>query len=250
MACTGSPLVWAIYYTRIMYKLNQLTNAQAREEMGIQLLLADDHALFRDGFSLLLKQLEPDVCVIEVGCFADALAYASSGLDIDIALLDLNMPGMEGASGVIRFREQASDVPVVVISSSEDGADIKHLLDAGAAGYIPKSSSSQVMLVALHLVLAGGVYVPVNVLRDSASPALISPRSSDGISRGGVQLTDRQLDVLCLILRGKPNKVIARELRLSEGTIKSHLASIYRALNAVNRTEAAMAAQRLGLCQD
>jgi len=159
-----------------------------------------------------------------------------------MALLDLNMPGMNGVAGITRFREQASDVPVVVISASEDVADIKEILDAGAMGYIPKSSSSQVILSALRLVLAGGVYVPVNVLHDADSPSEPAHKV-----RGGIHLTDRQLDVLHLIIQGKPNKVIARELQLSEGTVKIHLASIYRALNASNRTEAAMAAQRLGL---
>jgi len=211
----------------------------------MQLLVADDHALFRDGFSLLLKQLEPDVRIIEASCFDAAMACAQSGLDLDIALLDLNMPGMNGVAGIARFREQARDVPVVVISGSEDVADIKQILDAGAVGYIPKSSSSQVMLSALRLVLAGGVYVPANVLHDpdSLSEPVQKPR-------GGIHLTDRQLEVLRLIVQGKPNKSIARELQLSEGTIKIHLASIFRALNASNRTEAAMAAQRLGLLPD
>jgi len=209
----------------------------------MQVLLADDHALFREGFSLLLRQLDPDVQVIETGCFEAALACTISRPDIDIALLDLNMPGMNGAEGIARFREQDGDLPVVVISASEDVADIKHLLDAGAAGYIPKSSPSQVMLAALRLVLSGGVYVPVNVLQDL--DLLDEPAHKS--KRAGSQMTDRQLQVLRLIVQGKPNKLIARELQLSEGTVKIHLASIYRALDASNRTEAAMAARDLGL---
>ena len=209
----------------------------------MQLLMADDHALFRDGFSLLLKQLEPGIRVIEAGCFEAALACACSEPDLDIALLDLNMPGMNGIEGITRFREQAEAVPVVVISASEDAADIRQLLDAGAAGYIPKSSSSQVMLAALRLVLSGGVYVPVNVLRDL--DLLVEPDQKP--RREGAHMTDRQLQVLRLIVQGKSNKIIARELQLSEGTVKIHLASIYRALDAGNRTEAAMAARDLGL---
>jgi len=209
----------------------------------MQVLLADDHALLREGFSLLLRQLDPDVQVIETGCFEAALACAISRPEIDIALLDLNMPGMNGAEGIARFREQAGALPVVVISASEDVADIKHLLDAGAAGYIPKSSPSQVMLAALRLVLSGGVYVPVKVLQDL--DLLDEPAHKS--KRAGSQMTDRQLQVLRLIVQGKPNKLIARELQLSEGTVKIHLASIYRALDASNRTEAAMAARDLGL---
>jgi DNA-binding NarL/FixJ family response regulator len=206
----------------------------------MRILLADDHALFRSGLSLVLQQLKPDVSVIEAANLQEALAQAGPGLDL--ALLDLNMPGMDGAAGVIRFREQATDVPVVVVSASEDAADIEQLLDAGAVGYIPKSSSSQVMLSALSLVLAGGVYVPTQVLRRALPHA--GPSSKPG---AGALLTDRQLDVLRLLVQGKPNKVIARELCLSEGTVKIHLASLYRVLNAANRTEAVMAAQRQGL---
>lgn len=211
----------------------------------MHLLLADDHALFREGFGLLLKQLEADLRVTEACGFDGALACAQAEPDLDIALLDLNMPGMNGVEGIARFREQISDVPVVVISASEDAADIRQMLDAGAAGYIPKSSSSQVMLSALRLVLAGGVYVPVDILRDMDAQA--EPLRKH---RHGVQLTERQLDVLRLIIQGKPNKIIARELQLSEGTVKIHLASIYRALNVSNRTEAAMVAQSLGLLPD
>ncbi len=216
----------------------------------MHLLVADDHALFRDGLSLLLKQLDPDVHIIEASCFEAAMACAQSGIDLDLALLDLNMPGMDGVAGITRFQAQASDVPVVVISASEDVADIKDILDAGAMGYIPKSSSSQVMLSALRLVLAGGVYVPVNVLHDVDSPCESACKPSANKPGAGSNLTHRQLEVLRLIIQGKPNKIIARELKLSEGTVKVHLASIFRALNASNRTEAAMAAQHLGLLPD
>jgi len=211
----------------------------------MHLLLADDHALFREGFGLLLQQLEVDVRITEACSFDRALASAQVEPDLDIALLDLNMPGMHGVEGIARFREQARDVAVVVISASEDAADIRRMLDAGAVGYIPKSSSSQVMLSALRLVLAGGVYVPVDILRDTDAHAEPLRKQRDG-----VQLTERQLDVLRLIIQGKPNKLIARELQLSEGTVKIHLASIYRALNVSNRTEAAMAAQSQGLLPD
>lgn len=206
----------------------------------MKIILADDHALFRGGLSLVLQNLDGEVEVIEAGNLDEAVAHGRTGADL--ALLDLNMPGMNGAAGVTRFREQAQAVPVVVVSASEDAAEIEQLLDAGAVGYIPKSSSSQVMLSALKLVLAGGVYVPSQMLRRtramSAVPAKLGARAT---------LTDRQIDVLRLLVQGKPNKVIARELGLSEGTVKIHLASLYRVLNAANRTEAVMAAQHQGL---
>lgn len=206
----------------------------------MRILLADDHALFRSGLSLVLQELEADVCVLEAADFQEAMALASP--EVDLALLDLCMPGMEGAKGVSCFRNKAVDVPLVVISASEDASDIERLLEAGAVGYIPKSSSSQVLLSALRLVLAGGIYVPALVLQRGTSGAGSGSRPA---TRFG--LTDRQSEVLRLLVQGKSNKVIARELQLSEGTVKIHLASLYRALNAANRTEAVMVAQRQGL---
>lgn len=208
----------------------------------MNILLADDHVLFRDGLSLVLGQLGDDIHLLVAGGFDDALDKARTCADLEMALLDLNMPGMDGVRSIVRFRELLPDTPVVVISASEDVAEIGRLLDCGASGYIPKSSSARVLLSALQLVLAGGVYVP---------PVILTP-PSDSASRDakpGSQhppLTDRQLDVLRLLLQGKANKVIARELKLSEGTVKIHLAAIFRALNANNRTEAAMSARALG----
>ena len=212
----------------------------------MHLLLADDHSLFREGLHLLLAQLDADARVSEASNFDAALACALEEADLDLVLLDLNMPGMNGAKGVERFRASLPNLPVVVISASTAAEDMRGILDAGAVGYIPKSSSSQVMLSALRLVLAGGVYVPPDVLRAPVQAA----ESAHRAPREHVLLTDRQIAVLRLIVQGKPNKGIARELNLSEGTVKIHLASIYRALNALNRTEAAMAAQRLGLLSD
>lgn len=209
----------------------------------MNILLADDHVLFRDGLSLMMGHLGENVSLRVAGNFLDALEQARAVADLDLALLDLNMPGMAGASSVGRFRELFRDVPVVVISASENVAEIQRVLDAGAAGYITKSSSSRVMLSALRLVLAGGVYVP---------PVVLNPLAHGGVARASANgaddppITGRQMDVLRLLLQGKANKVIARELNLSEGTVKIHLAALFRALNANNRTEAAMAARERG----
>jgi DNA-binding NarL/FixJ family response regulator len=209
------------------------------------ILLADDHALFREGLALLLKKLDDVVHIDEVATLDAALARTGNGVDYDLALLDLNMPGMDGYEGVRRMRRSVLGLPLVVISASEDPDAIHQTLAAGALGFIPKSSSSQVMLSALKLILAGGIYAPPATMgRDRVMPA--RPRPAEP-ANNGVSLTERQKDVLRLIIEGKPNKWIARELALSEATVKSHLATLYRVLNASNRTEAAMAAQRLGL---
>lgn len=207
----------------------------------MNILLADDHVLFRDGLCLVLGQLGGGVNLLVAGSFEDALAQAGQCADLDLALLDLNMPGMIGAQSVARFRQAYPAVPVVVVSASENAGEIQRVLDAGAAGYIPKSSTARVMLSALRLILDGGVYVPPVVLDLPNHGASPNPRP-DALA----QLTDRQLEVLRLLLQGKANKVIARELNLSEGTVKVHLAALFRALDANNRTEAAMAARARG----
>ena len=208
----------------------------------MHLLLADDHALFRDGIRLLLMELDDQVTIHEADSLTTAVGAVRAYPDVDLALLDLNMPGMRGAEGVRAFRMQAREVPVVVISAADQASDIRAVLDAGAAGYVPKSSSAQVMLSALRLVLVGGVYVPPDLLRDVGQfmPSPVLPRLPGA-------LTPQQTNVLRLIVQGKPNKVIARELRLSEGTVKIHLTAIFRALNVANRTEAAVVAQDMKL---
>lgn len=203
----------------------------------MRILLADDHALFRSGLAMVLAQLDAEATICEASRFDEALDYATQTLDL--ALLDLYMPGMDGEAGILRFMAAAPGVPVVVISGSEDADCIRDLLGAGAVGYIPKSSPSQVMLSALRLILNGGIYVPTQALhRATAAPISAGPKP---------QLpppTERQLRVLRLLAEGKPNKVIAREMGISEGTVKIHLAALYRTLHVANRTEAVLVAQR------
>lgn len=208
----------------------------------MKVILADDHALFRDGFALLLQQHEPGVECQIGSSFDDALTLLQTHSDADILMLDLNMPGMRGVSSVQAVQQKYPGLPVVILTGEESRSQMEALLTAGAAGYIPKSSSAGVMISAIRLVMAGGVYVPSQMLGGSGSPL-----------RGGValddatHLTERQLQVLRLLAAGKSNKLICREMNLGEGTIKVHLSAIFRALNVSNRTEAAMAAQRLQL---
>lgn len=208
----------------------------------MKVILADDHALFRDGFALLLQQHEPEVQCHIGNSFDDALILLQTHSDADILMLDLNMPGMRGAPSVLEVQQKYPGLPVVILTGEESRSQMETLLATGVAGYIPKSSSALVMISAIRLVMAGGVYVPPQMLGGVGAPL-----------RGGVtldaatHLTERQLQVLRLLAAGKSNKLICRELNLGEGTIKVHLSAIYRALNVTNRTEAAMEAQRLGL---
>lgn len=209
----------------------------------MKVILVDDHALFRDGFALLLQQHEPNVQCHIGSSFDDALILLQTHSDADILLLDLNMPGMRGVPSVQEVQQKHPDVPVIILTAEESRSQMEMLLATGAAGYIPKSSSALVMISAIRLVMAGGVYVPPQLLGGGLSG---SPRSAAGMD-GAAHLTERQRQVLRLLAAGKSNKIICRELNLGEGTIKVHLSAIYRALNVTNRTEAAMEAQRLGL---
>ncbi len=207
----------------------------------MKVILADDHALFRDGFALLLQQHEPEVQCMVGNSFDDALTLLQTHPDTDILMLDLNMPGMRGVPSVHEVQQKYPGLPVIILTGEESRSQMEALLAAGAAGYIPKSSSAGVMISAIRLVVAGGVYVPPQMLRgDLSTPG-------GAVLDGVTHLTERQLQVLRLLAVGKSNKLICRELNLGEGTIKVHLSAIYRALNVINRTEAAMEAQRLGL---
>lgn len=215
----------------------------------MRILLADDHSLFREGLLHVLKELGTEPDVVQAADYPGAIETAERNPDLDLALLDLNMPGMDGLTGVRTFRNKFPLLPVIVLSASESPDDVKHALDSGVLGYIPKSSTAPVMLSAIKLVLAGGVYLPSLLLGHegvvgdhalSRAPA----ESQKSNTRG---LTERQLQVLALLAEGKPNKLIARTLDITEGTVKIHLAAIFQALGVRNRTEAVIVAQDMDL---
>lgn len=218
---------------------------------AVHILLVDDHALFRDGLALLLGPLRADLRTSQTGSVEEALTtIASAGLP-DLVLMDLGLPGMPGLDGIVLIRQRHPELPVVALSSADDRDTVLRALDAGAMGFIPKSSTSAVMLAALELILARGVYLPPSVLPGAsagtlpAPPAAQSARAGAGAARLG--LTPRQCDVLYLILQGKPAKLIERELDLAPSTVKAHTSAVLRALNVTTRTQAVVAAGRLGL---
>jgi DNA-binding NarL/FixJ family response regulator len=221
----------------------------------MKLLVVDDHALFREGLGHVLRRLEDGVLIHEAGSCEEAFGLITSHDDFDLVLLDLALPGMGGFAGLETLREKFPRLPVVVLSGSEDARDMERVLRVGALGYIPKSSCSQVMLSALRLVFAGGVYLPPSMLQ---SGELSTPVVSKGVAKSSDgdkgtpdngPLTARQREVLALLAEGKPNKLIARALNISEGTVKTHVATIFQVLNVNNRTEAVRAAQRLCLSE-
>jgi DNA-binding NarL/FixJ family response regulator len=215
----------------------------------VKILIVDDHPLIREAMRGLLGTLDDRLEVVEAGDCTDALAAATRHPDLGLILLDIHLPGMSGLDALGSFREQYPAIPVVVMSGSENRDDVMRAIDGGAMGFIPKSQPSRVMINALRLVLAGGVYLPVEILGMPATGAAVSGPPATGATRvpADLGLTGRQSEVLALLVQGKPNKIICRELGLAEGTVKIHVTAILKALGVTNRTQAVIAVSRLGM---
>lgn len=218
----------------------------------MNVLIADDHLLFRDGLRRLLAQANQEMTFFEASTYDEVRAMCDGSNRYDLILLDLGMPGWSGFAALGDIHRTLPDALLVVVSGSERRSDLLAALENGAAGYIPKSSSAKVLMGALQLVLAGGIYLPEQAIRGgdrfdfSHSPA--DPGGEEGgqgLPSGGAgdQLTPRQRDVLNRLRDGKSNKQIAHELGLTEGTVKVHVTAILRHLGVRNRTQAALTAQ-------
>ena len=227
----------------------------------MKILVVDDHPMMADALRLALLTLERAAEVVCVGDLASALAASADDAGFNLALLDLGLPDCAGPDGLARLREERPYLPVVVVSGTSDPDTIVSALDLGAMGFIPKTSSREVILSAVRLVASGGIFVPVEALKarstrtaasDAATaplPGARTPAASGGatLTPAGLGLTPRQGDVLSLVLKGLPNKLIARKLDIAEGTVKAHVSAVLQALNVNTRTQALIAATRLGL---
>lgn len=219
----------------------------------MKILIADDHRLVIEAVKAKLSELAPGIEFVLAMSVDELLAGASD--DLDLALIDLNMPGADGQAHIDEVRRRHPAVPLIVLSGYEDPAVMRSALERGVLGFIPKAYSPEVMLSAVRLVLAGGVYVPPmmlsalppGIVAGVAGAAEVSGRAGSAPTLDHLRnvLTERQVEVLQLLSQGKPNKLIGRALGISEGTVKIHLAAIFRALNVRNRTEAVVAAQSL-----
>ncbi len=208
----------------------------------MKILVADDHALIREALRNLLQELGGDTTVIEASDGESARRFAAVHPDLDLALLDLKLPGVNGLDLLATLRSDYPDLPIVVLSGVEDAATMRAVLDRGAMGFIPKSSSNRVMLGALQLVLSGGRYLPPGLLAatETAAPESISD----------LKLTERQREVLKLMVQGQSNKQICRELGLAEPTVKIHVTAVLRALKVTSRAQAIVAVNRFDLHLD
>lgn len=222
----------------------------------MKILVVDDHPLIREALRQILKQLDPDISIVEADNGAAALDLAAGNVDLKLILLDLNLPGVNGFEVLERLRQSHPAIPVVVLSASDDRDTVTHALDVGAMGFIPKTSAPQVMLGALRLVFSGGVYLPAEVLTSNVARSPVAtyaagfPHEHGGVGArtpADIGLTERQAQVLALMVQGKPNKLICRELALAEGTVKIHVTACLKALNVANRTNAVIEVGRLGV---
>ena len=215
---------------------------------SITILLADDHALFRQGIRHLLADSLKGASVVEADGFDSALEALQKNGGAALIVMDLRMPGMAGGSSLRALREAYPQAKLVVLSASESRGDILDALGAGVHGYIPKTALPEDISSAIKYILEGGVYVPPLLSRSAGGedPLLhageVKPAAAAGAAMDLERFTPRQRDVLRLLAAGKSNKEIARELDLAEGTVKIHLAAVFRALNARNRTEAVVLA--------
>ncbi|MBK8815521.1 MAG: response regulator transcription factor [Methylococcaceae bacterium] len=212
----------------------------------MHILLVDDHTLFREALLHVLNQLDSNTLILEAANAEEAAQLVSRIRNLDLILLDIDLPGVDGLTALPGLRELAPTVPIVVLSGSETAAHVTRALQNGAIGYIPKSCSSHEMLGALKIILQGDVYIPPRLMGKLSSPILPVEHSENGELSPSL-LTTRQIEVLELMTQGLPNKSIARTLNVAEGTIKLHVAAILRALGARNRTEAVIQATRLGV---
>jgi DNA-binding NarL/FixJ family response regulator len=226
-------------------------------ERTMKVLLVDDHVMFREGLSLLLRSLMEGVEILEAGSSSEAMSQLAVHEGIGLVLMDIGLPDLSGIEAIRLLREKYPEVPVVALSSSEDKATVLSAIDHGAMGFVPKSASSSILTGALRLILAKGIYLPPSAfigdrhaLGAIAGPALAPAGNQDSAkmkSPTDLGLTPRQSDVLFRVLQGKSAKVISRELNLSASTVKSHTSAVLRALNVTTRTQAIVAAGKIGL---
>ena len=222
----------------------------------MNILIVDDHPLIVQGLTVALHDIDPSVVSESAGSAEQALAVLDQNKPLALILLDLGLPGAEGLDLLTRIRDKRPEVPVVVLSANDERETVLGSLDAGAMGFISKRSATPVLVSALQLVLSGGVYIPPQVLAAVPASKPLAPIAPLGYSAapegrrvtpGDLGLTDRQAEVLALLVEGKPNKIICRELSVSEGTVKTHVSAILRALNVGNRTQVLFALSRLGV---
>lgn len=211
-------------------------------------LIVDDHALVAGALTLLLEDRDPEADVHTAATADAALELVDREGDADLLILDLSLPGVTGTELMEEIVRRQPMLKILVVSGLADQESIMRVLQLGAAGFVPKSLDTELLSSAIDFVLKGGVYIPSKLLTESQKDGFCTRTAArlKAPESAPPHLTDRQLDVLAQLAKGAPIKRICRELDLSEGTVKTHVAAIYRSFGASNRTEALIAARRAG----
>ena len=210
----------------------------------MKILLVDDHALIRDALRSVLRELVDDAIVFEAPDCRQAMRLIEQNPDLHLNLLDLNLPDRDGLAVLSDLRKHHATISIVVLSAFHDRETILRVLDLGALGFIPKSATREVMANALRLIFSGGIYVPPEALVRAEPSVAAAPGRR--VLPADLGLTERQMEVLALMMQGKSNKAISRILDTAEPTVKHHVTAILKALKVVNRTEAVIAVVALG----
>jgi DNA-binding NarL/FixJ family response regulator len=213
----------------------------------LKLLVVEDHALVREGLVGLLSQMEEGVEVCESADFESALGLLDNEGDFDLVLLDLALPGIDGFAGLDILRRRYPAMPVAVVSAFDDMPTVTRVINLGASGFIPKALNGESLLNAVREVLAGNIFRPRGQQPSRMDDAIPVPPSSVSVRPEEIGLTERQAQVLCLMVRGLSNRDIAEQLDLSEGTVKIHATAVFKALGVNSRTQALVTAARYGI---
>jgi DNA-binding NarL/FixJ family response regulator len=211
----------------------------------MKVLLVDDHVLIRDALRGVLRELTDDATVLEASDCRQAMRLVEAHPDLHLILLDLNLPDRDGFAVLADLRKRYATISLVVLSAFNDHKNVVRALELGALGFIPKSAPRDVMVNALRLVFAGGIYIPPEALGNAESKKQQAVIGRP-VSPADLGFTERQMEVLALVMQGKSNKAISRILDVAEPTVKHHVTAILKALKVANRTEAVIAVGSLG----
>lgn len=211
----------------------------------MKVLVVDDHALIREALHAVLKQLRREVVIFEASNSRQAMHIVEEHPDISLILLDINLPDRDGFSVLRELRDRYATIAIIILSSSSDQDTVKRAFKLGALGFIPKTTEREVMLNAIQLVFSGGVYIPSEILEKTTCPRpTTKPVPRDTLKDLG--LTDRQIEVLALLMKGRNNKIIAKTLNMAVPTVKNHITVVLKALNVTSRTEAIIKVGKMG----
>lgn len=208
--------------------------------MSTRIIIADDHPLFRNALCQAVKQVVPDADIMECDSIGSLEALLTAESDVDLILLDLRMPGANGFSGLVLTRRQHPDIPVVVISASDDQMIMQRAIEYGASGFIPKASDLSQIADALQTVMNGSLWLPSVI---SQNPSNDEHEFAQRLKT----LTPQQLRVFMMLTKGLLNKQIAGQVNVSEATVRTHMTAIFRKLGVRNRTQAVLAANYLNV---